>query len=109
MLPSIRTTSIIEPPVRKGGMASSRSARPNSTPIPYGPSILWLEKARKSTPSAATSTGWCGTDCAPSTRTSAPASCAALATSATGGIVPVTFDWWVTATSLVLSVSRESR
>ena len=33
-MPSIRTTSIIEPPVRNGGIASSGSRRPNSTPMP---------------------------------------------------------------------------
>jgi hypothetical protein len=43
--------------------------------------------------SAATSTGWCGTDWAASASTSAPRSCAAAAISATGGIAPVTFDW----------------
>ena len=43
-------------------MASSSSARPHSTPMPVGPIILWAEKARKSTPSAATSTGACGTE-----------------------------------------------
>ena len=72
VLPSIRTTSIIDPPVRNGGMASSSSARPNRTPIPYGPSILCAEKTRKSAPSAVTSTGWCGTDWAASASTSAP-------------------------------------
>ena len=39
------TVSIIEPPVRNGGIASSSSARPHSTPMPVGPSILWPEKA----------------------------------------------------------------
>src|ERR1700721_4231851 len=72
VLPSIRTTSIIDPPVRNGGIASSSSARPYSTPIPNGPSILCEEKARKSAPSAATSTGGGGTDGAASPSTAAP-------------------------------------
>ena len=38
--PSV-TISIIEPPVRKTGIASSSSGRPQSTPTPSGPSILW--------------------------------------------------------------------
>ena len=101
-MPSIRTTSIIDPPVRNGGMASSSSARPNRTPIPSGPSILCPEKTRKSTPSAVTSTGWCGTDCAAvGQHQRALPRAPARAISATGGIVPVTFDWWVTATILV--------
>jgi len=31
------TSAIICPPARKGGMVSSSSARPHSTPIPVGP------------------------------------------------------------------------
>ena len=31
-------------------MASSSSSRPQSTPMPVGPHILWPEKARKSQP-----------------------------------------------------------
>ncbi len=57
-------------------MASSSSLRPYSTPMPVGPHILCAEKARKSTPARCTSTGKCGTDCAPSTRVTAPAWCA---------------------------------
>ena len=48
--PSLRTSRIIPPPPRKGGMPSSRSPAPHSTPMPVGPSILWALKARKSTP-----------------------------------------------------------
>ena len=33
-------SAIIEPPPRKGGVASNSSSRPQSTPIPVGPSIL---------------------------------------------------------------------
>ena len=43
------TVSIIDPPVRNGGIAASRSRRPYSTPMPVGPSILWPENAAKST------------------------------------------------------------
>ena len=60
------TESIISPPVSMGGMASSRSCLPHSTPMPMGPSALWAEKARKSAPSARTSTAMWGTDWAPS-------------------------------------------
>ncbi len=34
------TRVIMLPPVRNGGIASSRSRRPQSAPIPDGPSIL---------------------------------------------------------------------
>ena len=89
-------------------MASSSSRRPHSTPIPDGPSILCAENARKSAPSAATSTGRCGTDWAPSATTRAPRACARAAISPTGGTVPVTLDWCVTATSLVRSLISSS-
>ena len=36
------------------------SCLPHSTPMPMGPSALWAEKARKSAPSARTSTAMCG-------------------------------------------------
>ena len=55
------TRLIMLPPVRKGGIASSSSRRPHSAPMPDGPSILWPDRARKSTPSSPTSTGMCGT------------------------------------------------
>ncbi len=70
------TVSIIDPPVRNGGIAASRSRRPYSTPIPVGPSILWPENAAKSTPRAWKSTGWCGTDWHASRTVSAPTACA---------------------------------
>ena len=44
--------------------------------------------------------GICGTACAPSTRTSAPAACAISVSSRTGLTVPSMFDTWVNATSL---------
>ena len=72
------TVSIIEPPVRKGGIAFSSSPRPYSTPIPLGPSILCPENAAKSTPSAWRSTGWCGTDWQTSSTVSAPMTLAGL-------------------------------
>src|SRR5579875_2370188 len=100
---SMCTTSIIEPPVMNGGIAASSSARPQSTPMPLGPSILCAENARKSAPSAVTSTGRCGTSCAPSHTTSAPAARASAATCATGGTSPVTLDCPVIATTFVRS------
>ena len=81
---SILTSSIIEPPVSKGGMASSSSARPQSTPTPIGPYSLWPLKAMKSAPSVVTSTDRCGTDWQASTTTRAPTACARAASSAPG-------------------------
>ena len=40
MNPSRRTSRIISPPPRNGGMASSSSSRPQSTPMPVGPQHL---------------------------------------------------------------------
>ena len=40
------------PPVMNGGIASSSSRRPQSAPIPDGPSILWPLITRKSQPSS---------------------------------------------------------
>ena len=61
------TVSIISPPPRNGGSSSSSSLRPQSTPMPVGPHILWPVKATRSAPSACTSTGMCGADCEAST------------------------------------------
>src|ERR1035441_6520838 len=82
--PSSETLRIIPPPPRKGGMPSRGFARPHRTPIPVGPSILWAENARKSAPNAVTSVTRWGTDCAPSTTTTAPARWAAPAIVGTG-------------------------
>src|SRR5579883_2352082 len=71
--PSRRTSLIIEPPPRKGGISSSRDRRPHSTPIPVGPSILWPVNPTRSAPRAATSVGRWGTYWAPSATTIAPA------------------------------------
>ena len=59
----------------------------------------------------ATSTGACGTSCAPSATTTAPASCAASAMTRTGLMVPSTLDMHDTPTSLTPSTrrSRSSR
>ena len=103
------TVSIIEPPVRNGGSAASSSARPHSTPMPVGPSILWPEKTRKSAPVAVTSTGMCGTDWQASSTTSAPTSWARVVTASSGLTVPRTLDWWVSATTFVRSLSSSSR
>ena len=97
--PSSVTRVIMLPPVMNGGIASSSSRRPQSAPMPDGPSILWPERAAKSTPSAATSTGMCGTLCAASRTTSAPACVGRAAISATGLIVPSALLTWLMATS----------
>ena len=97
------------PPVMKGGIASSSARWPHSAPMPDGPSILWPDSARKSTPSATTSTGMCGTLCAASSTTSAPASCAMRLISATGLIVPSALLTWLMATSFGPRARRERR
>lgn len=86
------TFSIIEPPVRNGGIADNNSPRPYSTPIPLGPSILWPEKAAKSTSSAWKSTGRCGTDWQESSTVSAPTALARETSSPTGASAPVTLE-----------------
>ena len=87
------TVSIIEPPVRNGGIGDRATrARPYSTPIPLGPSILCPEKAAKSTSRAWKSTGWCGTDWQASSTVSAPTALARATSSATGASAPVTFE-----------------
>ena len=35
------TSRIMSPPPMNGGIASSSSRRPHSTPEPVGPSVLW--------------------------------------------------------------------
>src|SRR5665213_1806139 len=70
---SYETRLIMSPPVRNGGIASSSARLPYRKPIPVGPHILCPLAARKSTSSAWTSTGMCGTDWAASTKTTAPA------------------------------------
>ena len=87
-------------------MASSRSARPQSTPIPVGPMVLCPEKAMKSAPSSFTSTGAWGTSCAPSATTTAPAAWAASATTRTGLMVPSTLDMAETPTTFTPSTRR---
>ncbi len=102
------TSEIISPPPSSGLISSSRSARPHRQPIPVGPSILWPLQARKSAPRAVTSTGRWGTAWAPSTTTTAPTAWAAAASSATGGIVPVTLDMALTARIRVRSSTTDS-
>ena len=63
---------------------------------------------RKSAPSEARSVGPCGTECTPSTQTSAPAACAVLAIAATSGTVPMALLPAVTATSRVRSPTRSA-
>ena len=103
--PSLRTSRIISPPPRNGGIASSSSARAHNTPMPVGPHILWPVKPRKSAPSACTSVGRWGTYWAASTSTSAPASWAASARRRIGLSVPSTLLMAVTPRSLAPSRS----
>ena len=86
------TELIISPPVRNGGISSSNSRRPYNTPIPMGPMSLWPENARKSAPSACTSTGIWGALWAASTTRTAPRSFAMAAIRAMGFSHPSTFD-----------------
>ena len=44
---SIQTLSIISPPPRNGGISSSSSRRPHSTPIPVGPQHLVAGEAQE--------------------------------------------------------------
>ena len=69
--------------------------------MPLGPHILWPEIARKSTPSACTSSGTCGADCAASHTKIAPCACAQAASFSTGLIVPIEFETWFVATTLI--------
>ena len=89
------------PPVRNGSIFRSSSPRPQSAPIPLGPHILCPEIARKSTPSAWTSSGTCGADCAASQTKIAPCSCAHATSFSTGLIVPSEFETWFVATTLI--------
>src|SRR5674476_1597332 len=102
--PVMRTTSIISPPPRNGGRLSSSSYRPQSTPIPVGPQILWPVKARRSQPRSATDVGSCGTPWEASTTITAPTACAMAATCATGLIVPSTLLTHVIDTTFVRSL-----
>ena len=82
--PSRRTSLIISPPPRNGGMASRISRRPQSTPMPVGPHILWPLNANRSAPSSWTSVARWGTYWQASTHTVAPAAWAASAMRRTG-------------------------
>ncbi len=72
--------------------------------MPVGPTILWPVKATKSAPSAATSTGSCGTACEASTTTSAPTEWAFAMIASSGLIVPSMLETQVTETTAVCSV-----
>src|SRR6266540_2125366 len=102
------TSRIISPPPRKGSIASRSSGFAYSPPDAVGPSILWPLIVRKSQSRTRTSTGACGTSCAPSTRTSAPIACASSAMRRSGGMVPSTFDMPLMATSRVFGPSSRS-
>src|SRR5437764_13024181 len=96
--PAIVTSSIISPPPRNGGHSSSRDSGAQSTPIPVGPSILWLVNAMASTPSVCTSMPRCGADCEQSRTVTAPTELAFATTTSTGLTVPSRLDWWTTLT-----------
>ena len=97
------TSAIMLPPPCQGGMSSSTSRLPHTTPMPVGPKTLWPENTKKSAPMSCTSTRMCEMDCAPSTSALAPARCARATISLTGTTVPSAFDTCVTATILVRS------
>ncbi len=103
------TIAIIEPPALNGGIASRTSVRPQRQPTPVGPSILCPENAIRSTSSARTSTGMCGTDWQASSTTSAPTSLARATIGATSLMVPRMFDWWTKDTTRVFSVITVER
>ena len=100
MEPLSVTVSIMSPPKRNGDICRRSDSFPYSTRTERRQHLV-PEKARKSQPSDPTSTGMHGTDWAASTRSRAPASCAIPAISATGLIVPRTFETWVQHTSRV--------
>ena len=88
----IVTESIIDPPKRNGDISFNNSSRPQSTPTPVGPNILWPEKAMKSTSNSFTSTLKCGTDWHASSTRIAPTALAATVICFKGVILPKTFD-----------------
>ena len=89
-------------------MPASTSRRPHSAPIPVGPHILCPVNASRSTPSAVTSVGRCGTDCDASSSTSAPTSRARATIRSVGLIVPRMLDMWTNETIFVRSATRLS-
>ena len=90
-------------------MAFSRSSRPNRTPIPVGPAILWPEKAMKSHPMAWTSSGMCPADWAASIDGDGPTFRARAQSSATGFMVASVLETCVNANSFTSGVSTRSR
>ena len=76
--------------------------------MPVGPTILCPVNATKSAPSAATSTGSCGTAWEASTTTSAPTSWARAMIVSSGLTVPSMFDTQVSDTTAVRSVMSSS-
>ena len=73
-----------------------------------GPVSLCPENARKSHPSALTSSFMCGADWAASTSVRIPLCLAIWMISATGLMRPVTLEMWPSATSRVLELVRPS-
>ena len=88
------------PPRLNGSIDSSSSSRPHNAPTLVGPHILCDENAKKSQPSAWTSTALCGAACAPSTTMIAPCSCAQAESFSIGLIVPSAFETRLFATTL---------
>ena len=74
--PQNETLLIMSPPVMNGGISSSKSRLPYSTPIPVGPSILWPENTWKSQSSACNIHGHMRHRLAAVTITFAPIACA---------------------------------
>ena len=103
------TVAIMSPPPCHGGIRSSSAARPYSTPMPVGPNSLCPEKAKKSQPSACTSTGQMGRRLrAVHQHHDAPRPRSLRRARRTGLIVPSALERCATATSRVRSLSRRS-
>ena len=62
----------VPPPRARGLILSRTSLLPYMTPIPEGPSILWIDMQYTSAPIFSRSTGMCGAAWAPSMTTVAP-------------------------------------
>ena len=75
--------------------------------MPLGPHILWPETARKSTPSACTSSFMCGAACAASQTKIAPCSCAHGTSLSSELIVPSEFETRPVATTLDVALARD--
>ena len=105
--PSRRTSRIISPPPRKGGMASSSSGRAHRAPMPVGPEHLVAGAAEEVDVRAPPRRSAGGARAGRRRRGSGrPAAWAASASSAMGLMVPSTFDMADTPSSLAPSRVR---